>query len=157
MACPVSSGHHDMPRFPTILTGDEPCDAHPFAKPETREVDLRHMRMHLPRALAVIVTIIAQQNRAGPLKSTKRIFFEFKDVKGEACSMRFLVPNMDRLMAQPKFFVIGFFGYKMETSTVTKQIWDLDDKLVAAIPTIEGILAYPRYENERSTKKKERE
>lgn len=126
--------------FPTILGPKEPCEEHPFAHPDNREVDLKYMRTQLPRALAVIVTLMTQQNRGG--KFNKTVFYEFNDIHEEPCSMRFLVPSMDRFLAQPKFFVIGFFGFKMETSTVTKYIWDLDDKLVAAIPTYEGILAY---------------
>jgi hypothetical protein len=139
MACPVSGQHHDVPMFPSILGPDEPCEEHPFARPENREIDLKYMHLHLPRALAVLVTLINQHKRR---KATEKIFFEFGDVKGEGCSMRFLVPSMERLMAQSKFFVIGFFGFTIESSPVIKQIWDLDDKLVDAIPTFEGILGY---------------
>lgn len=140
MACPVSSTHHDVPLFPTILGPKETCDEHPFAHPDNREADLKHLRSQLPRALSVIVTLMTHQTRVGKFKKT--IFYEFRDVIGEACSMRFLVPNMDRLLAQPKFFVIGFFGFRQENSPVLKHIWELDNKLVAAIPNFEGILAY---------------
>lgn len=99
------------------------------------------MHVHLPRALAVIVTLMTQQKMVGR-KNTNKIFYEFNDVKGDSCSMRFLVPNMDKFMAQPKFYVIGFFGFHMKQSPVAKQIWDLDDKLVAIIPNFEGILSY---------------
>ena len=97
-----------------------------------------HMHSHLPRVLGLISTLVTRKGR----ENTKKIFLELQSVKGEVCSMRFLVPNLERLIAAPNFFIIGFFGFKMENSSVTKQIWDLDDKLVAAIPNFEGILAY---------------
>lgn len=70
------------------------------------------------------------------------VFLEFKDLEGKESDMRFLVPDMEKLLAQPKFYVIGFFGCKLPTSPVTPQIWALDDKLVAAIPSFAGIFAY---------------
>jgi hypothetical protein len=111
------------------------------------------MRAHLPRALAVLVNLIAQHNKekfqtpdlreqGNVVTRANTIFLEFRDIRGEECNMRYLVPDLAKLRAQHKFFIIGFFSHALETSSVIKQIWELDDKLVNAIPSFEGILAY---------------
>lgn len=155
MACPISSSSSKVPTFLSVLGADEIQKDHPFSNPENREVDLKFMKDNLPRALSALITLIAQnkkQNYGTPdlfvrddkevvIARPNNIFIEFPDLQGET-SMRYLVPNLNRFISMNKFFIIGFFGFKMETSTVIKQIWDLDDKLVGAIPTFDGILAY---------------
>lgn len=151
MVCPVTSSA--VPIYPTILGADERCEEYPFSNPENKEIDLQIMRTGLPRALSVLVTLISQHNkqkyqtpdllvREYEVTRPNNIFLEFPGVRGEETTMRYLVPNLEKFIEQPHFFIIGFFGCAMETSTVIKQIWDLDDKLVGAIPTFDGILAY---------------
>lgn len=163
MACPLASSSN-VPVFPTILAADEIAKEYPFSHPETKEIDLKIMRARLPRILAVLVTLIAQHNkqkyqtpdlqvRENEVTRPNNIFIEFPDVSGKETSMRFLVPNIEKLTLLPHFYIIGFFGFAMEESSVVKQIWDLDDKLVTAIPTFDGILAYPvvpKAENEKT-------
>lgn len=153
--------------YPTILGADEICEEYPFSHPKNRESDLKLMRNCLPRALAVLVTLISQHNkqnfqtpdlsvRDNEVTRPNNIFIEFPDVHGKETTMRYLVPNLEKFTEQPQFFIIGFFGNAMETSPVIKQIWDLDDKLVGAIPTFDGILAYPQSENSETTFSKKR-
>lgn len=163
MACPASRSSIS---FPAVLDATEINETYPFTHPNKRDEDLNYMKAHLPRALSVLVNLISQQKRRGskdgdlggekdgadvlekdgadakPKKQNSKIFLEFQDINEANCTMRYLVNDLERFVAQPKFFIIGFFGFKLETSTVVKQIWDLDDKLVDAIPTFEGILAY---------------
>ncbi len=151
MACP----HAPLLIFPRILTANEICKEYPFSHPSSTVDDLKRMHDGLPRVLSVFSTLITQHTRTQhpqDIRKSKyyhsvqgdfKIFMEMDDwrKKGDT-NMRILIPNLDRMMAQEQFFIIGFFGFKLPESPVTKQIWEFDDMLVAAIPSFSGIFAY---------------
>jgi len=103
------------------------------------------MRNYMPRVLAVLSSLKIKHERSKVATpgsaASSQVFLKFTSLDGEQ-NMRYIVPDMDRLLATPKFFIIGFFSEVAQVSSVERQIWNMDDKLVARVFNFEEILLY---------------
>lgn len=144
---------------PAYLYGREVPEL-PFAHPDTRDEDETYLRLSLPRVLGVLRTLKTRKSvsrvqgsvdvtiDSTPDQSSPEFFQGFAHFdqrkQGDYTNMRFIARDVDRLLTHPKSFIIGFFSRKMDeaTETVVKKVWDLDDRLVAALGRFSCILGY---------------